>query len=250
MGITRPCTKYNVLVKRVEDIAPAIKKAFHIASTGRPGPVLVDIPKDITTEKTDFAYPKKTPDLRSYRPVARGHMGQIKRAATLIRNAKRLMIYSGGGVVIGDASAEFCKLARALKCPVTNTLMGLGAFPGGDPQFVGMLGMHGTYEANMAMQQCDVLLAVGARFDDRVIGNPAHFAQEERQIIHIDVDPSSISKRGQVDVPIVGDVGAVLRDLNGAVSPPSADGAKGVVGRRSGSGAKRTACATRRKRAW
>ena len=222
VGITRPCTKYNVLVKRVEDIAPAIKKAFHIASTGRPGPVLVDIPKDITTEKTDFAYPKKTPDLRSYRPVARGHMGQIKRAATLIRNAKRLMIYSGGGVVIGDASAEFCKLARALKCPVTNTLMGLGAFPGGDPQFVGMLGMHGTYEANMAMQQCDVLLAVGARFDDRVIGNPAHFAQEERQIIHIDVDPSSISKRVQVDVPIVGDVGAVLRDLNGAVSPPAA----------------------------
>ena len=222
VGITRPCTKYNVLVKRTEDIAPAIRKAFHIAATGRPGPVLVDIPKDITMTKAAFHYPKKAPELRSYRPVGRGHRGQIKRAADLIRGAKRLMLYTGGGVILGDAAAELTKLARTLKCPVTNTLMGLGGFPGGDPQFVGMLGMHGTYEANLAMQSCDVLLAVGARFDDRVIGNPSHFAREARKIIHIDVDPSSISKRVQVDVPIVGDVGAVLRDLNEVAAPPPA----------------------------
>ena len=214
VGITRSCTKYNVLVKRVEDIAPMIHRAFHIARSGRQGPVLVDIPKDITAQSCVFDYPKAPPVMRSYNPAAAGHSGQIKRALAMIKKARRLMLYSGGGVISGEASAEFCKFARTLGAPVTNTLMGLGAFPGGDAQFTGMPGMHGTYETNMAMQHCDVLVAVGARFDDRVIGNPAHFAQESRRIIHLDIDPSSISKRVRVDVPIVGDVRAVLKKMN------------------------------------
>lgn len=214
VGITRSCTKYNVLVRRVEDIAPMIHRAFHLARSGRPGPVLVDIPKDITAQSCVFDYPKTPPKMRAYNPNAEGHSGQIKKALAMIKKAKRLMVYSGGGVIASEASAEFGKFARTLGAPVTNTLMGLGAFPGDDALFTGMPGMHGTFETNMAMQHCDVLVAVGARFDDRVIGNPAHFAREERRIIHLDIDPSSISKRVRVDVPIVGDVRAVLRKMN------------------------------------
>lgn len=213
VGITRPCVKHNFLVKDVRDIASTIKKAFYIASTGRPGPVVVDIPKDITAHKTSFHYPESV-EMRSYNPVLKGHSGQIKKAIKLLLEAKRPMIYTGGGLVLGDGAAELVKLAQTLNYPVTNTLMGLGGFPATDPQFVGMLGMHGTYEANMAMQNCDVLIAVGARFDDRVIGNPKHFLSQKRTIIHIDVDPSSISKRVKVDVPIVGHVQSVLAEMN------------------------------------
>ncbi|MDO9468148.1 MAG: acetolactate synthase 3 catalytic subunit [Thiobacillus sp.] len=212
VGITRPCVKHNFLVKDVKDLAVTMKKAFIIAATGRPGPVVVDVPKDVTAHITDFVYPD-TVEMRSYNPVVKGHSGQMKRAVQMLLEARRPMIYAGGGVVLGDASAQLLELARLLGFPVTNTLMGLGGHPATDKQNLGMLGMHGTYEANMAMQHCDVLLAVGARFDDRVIGNPAHFAREQRRIIHIDVDPSSISKRVKVDVPIVGDVKNVLNDM-------------------------------------
>ena len=212
VGITRPCVKHNFLVKDVKDLAATMKKAFIIASTGRPGPVVVDVPKDITFQTTDFEYPA-TIEMRSYNPVVKGHNGQMKRAVHMLLEAKRPMIYAGGGVVLGNASEQLFELARLLGFPVTNTLMGLGGHPATDKQNLGMLGMHGTYEANMAMQHCDVLLAVGARFDDRVIGNPEHFAREQRNIIHIDVDPSSISKRVRVDVPIVGDVKSVLTDM-------------------------------------
>ena len=212
VGITRPCVKHNFLVKDVRDLAITIKKAFIIAATGRPGPVVVDIPKDITIHKTEYFYPA-TVEMRSYNPVSKGHMGQIKKAAQMLLEAKRPLIYTGGGVVLGNAAGQLRELAGLLHFPVTSTLMGLGAFPASNKQFLGMLGMHGTYEANMAMQHCDVLLAVGARFDDRVIGSPEHFAREQRKIIHIDVDPSSISKRVRVDVPIVGDVVSVLEDL-------------------------------------
>ncbi len=212
VGITRPCVKHNFLVKDVKDLAVTMKKAFIIAATGRPGPVVVDVPKDVTAHLTEFVYPA-TVEMRSYNPVVKGHSGQLKRAVQMLLEAKRPMIYAGGGVVLGDASAQLLELARLLGFPVTNTLMGLGGHPATDRQNLGMLGMHGTYEANMAMQHCDVLLAVGARFDDRVIGNPAHFAREQRRIIHIDVDPSSISKRVKVDVPIVGDVQNVLTDM-------------------------------------
>ncbi len=213
VGITRPCVKHNILVKDVAEIAPAIKKAFYLAGTGRPGPVVVDIPKDITLTKANYFYPK-TVSLRSYNMVTRGHSGQIRKAIQLLTQAKRPVIYSGGGIVLGNAAAELTQLVRKLGFPCTNTLMGLGGYPATDRQFLGMLGMHGTYEANMAMQNCDVLVAIGARFDDRVIGNPKHFAQENRKIIHIDIDPSSISKRVRVDVPIVGDVKEVLVELN------------------------------------
>jgi len=212
VGITRPCVKHNFLVKDVKDLAMTMKKAFIIAATGRPGPVVVDIPKDVTAHMTEFSYPA-TVEMRSYNPVVKGHSGQMKRAVQMLLEAKRPMIYAGGGVVLGDAAVQLTELARLLGFPVTNTLMGLGGHPATDKQNLGMLGMHGTYEANMAMQHCDVLLAVGARFDDRVIGNPAHFAREQRRIIHIDVDPSSISKRVKVDVPIVGDVQNVLTDM-------------------------------------
>jgi acetolactate synthase-1/2/3 large subunit len=214
VGITRPAVKHNFLVKDVSQLAVTIKKAFHIATTGRPGPVLVDIPKDVSMQTATFHYPAKI-SLRSYAPVTRGHAGQVKKALTLLLEAKRPMIYVGGGAILGNASAEVAEIVRLLGYPVTNTLMGLGAYPATDRQFVGMLGMHGTYEANNAMQNSDVLLAVGARFDDRVIGNPAHFAagNPSRKIIHIDVDPSSISKRVRVDVPIVGGVKEVLQDL-------------------------------------
>ncbi len=212
VGITRPCVKHNFLVKDVRDIAPTIKKAFYIAATGRPGPVVVDIPKDITAEKTEFSYPDKV-EMRSYNPVVKGHAGQIKKAMQMIMSAKRPMIYAGGGVILGGAAAELTKLVKLLGFPCTNTLMGLGGYPATDRQFVGMLGMHGTYEANMAMQHCDVLLAIGARFDDRVIGNPEHFFEQPRKIIHVDIDPSSISKRVRVDIPVVGNVRDVLQEM-------------------------------------
>ncbi|MGH8619941.1 MAG: acetolactate synthase 3 catalytic subunit [Burkholderiales bacterium] len=221
VGITRPCVKHNFLVKDVKDIAETMKKAFFIAKTGRPGPVVVDIPKDITTHKAWFAYPE-TVSLRSYNPVTKGHPGQIKKALQLLLKAQRPMIYAGGGVILGDAAEELTQLVRRLGFPCTNTLMGLGGYPANDRQSLGMLGMHGTYEANLAMQNCDVLLAVGARFDDRVIGNPKHFFEEPRTIIHIDIDPSSISKRVKVDVPIVGDVRDVLRELNQQVESTQA----------------------------
>jgi acetolactate synthase I/II/III large subunit len=215
VGITRPIVKHNFLVKDVRDLAETMKRAFHIARTGRPGPVVVDIPKDISFNKTPFdaeAY-KKPVELRSYQPVRKGHGGQIRKALQLLLAAKRPYIYTGGGVILSNASAELRTLVDMLGYPVTNTLMGLGAYPASDRKFLGMLGMHGTVEANNAMQNCDVLLAVGARFDDRVIGNPKHFAQNERKIIHIDIDPSSISKRVKVDIPIVGDVKDVLNEL-------------------------------------
>jgi len=212
VGITRPCVKHNFLVKDVKDLATTIKKAFYLASTGRPGPVLVDIPKDITAQLCEFIYPE-TVSMRSYNPVRKGHAGQIQKAVQLLLEAKRPMVYTGGGVILSNAAPQLTELVRLTGFPCTNTLMGLGGFPATDPQFLGMLGMHGTYEANMAMQHCDVLLAIGARFDDRVIGNPAHFAQNPRKIIHIDIDPSSISKRVKVDVPIVGNVPDVLDEL-------------------------------------
>jgi acetolactate synthase-1/2/3 large subunit len=212
VGITRPCVKHNFLVKDIKDLAATFKKAFHIAASGRPGPVLIDVPKDVTAHLAEFVYPASV-EMRSYNPMVKGHSGQLKRAVQMLLEAKRPMIYAGGGVVLGDAATQLTELTRLLGFPVTNTLMGLGGYPATDKQNLGMLGMHGTYEANMAMQHCDVLIAVGARFDDRVIGNPGHFAREERRIIHIDVDPSSISKRVKVDVPIVGDVKSVLDDL-------------------------------------
>jgi acetolactate synthase-1/2/3 large subunit len=212
VGITRPIVKHNFLVKDVADLATTMKKAFHIARTGRPGPVVVDIPKDVSLKTTAFSYPE-TVEMRSYNPVRKGHGGQIRKAVQLLLAAKRPYIYTGGGVILGDATAELRELVAMLGYPCTSTLMGLGAIAASEPKFLGMLGMHGTYEANMTMQNADVVIAVGARFDDRVIGNPKHFAQVERKIIHIDIDPSSISKRVKVDIPIVGDVKDVLQEM-------------------------------------
>ena len=212
VGITRPCVKHNFLVERVEDLAITIKKAFFIATSGRPGPVVVDIPKDVTANVAEYHYPK-TVEMRSYKPTTKGHPGQIKKAAQLILGAQKPMIYSGGGVILDNASRELTTFGRLLGCPITNTLMGLGGYPATDPQFVGMLGMHGTYEANMAMHHCDVLVAIGARFDDRVTGDLAQFCPSAK-IVHIDIDPSSISKNVRVDVPIVGGVANVLAELN------------------------------------
>ncbi len=212
VGITRPCVKHNFLVKNVDDLAATMKKAFYLATTGRPGPVVVDVPKDVTQAKAPFAYPK-TIALRSYNPVTKGHAGQIRKAVQFLLEAKRPMVYSGGGVILNDAADALTRLVRLLGFPCTTTLMGLGGFPGTDPQYTGLPGMHGTFESNMAMQNCDVLLAVGARFDDRVIGDPKHFYRADRKIIHIDIDPSSISKRVKVDVPIVGYVGDVLAEM-------------------------------------
>ena len=212
VGITRPCVKHNFLVKDAKDIAATMKKAFYLASSGRPGPVLVDIPKDITIAKARFEYPE-TVTMRSYNPVTKGHPGQIKKAVQLLLEAERPKIYAGGGVILSEAAPQLTAFVKQLGFPCTKTLMGLGGYPATDPQSLGMLGMHGTYEANMAMQNCDVLLAVGARFDDRVIGSPEHFAQNPRKIIHIDIDPSSISKRVKVDVPIVGNVTDVLDEM-------------------------------------
>jgi acetolactate synthase-1/2/3 large subunit len=225
VGITRPCVKHNFLVKDVKDLAMTMKKAFHIAQSGRPGPVLVDIPKDITRDRCKFEYPKEV-SLRSYNPVVKGHLGQIKKAVQMILLAERPMVYSGGGVILSNASDELTELVDLLGAPCTNTLMGLGAYKASDPKFLGMPGMHGTYECNMAMQHCDVLIAVGARFDDRVIGNPKHFAQNPRKIVHIDIDPSVIAKRVKVDLPIVGDVREVLRDLLANLKESTAGAAK------------------------
>ena len=212
VGITRPVVKHNFLVKDVKDLPMVLKKAFHIAQTGRPGPVLIDIPKDVSAAKGLFVYPE-TLEMRSYNPVVKGHSGQIRKAISLLQEAQRPYIYTGGGVILADAAPELKEFADLLGYPVTNTLMGLGGFPGSSPQFVGMLGMHGTYEANMAMQHSDVLIAIGARFDDRVIGNTVHFASHPRKIIHIDIDPSVISKRVKVDVPIVGNLKEVLQEM-------------------------------------
>ena len=214
VGITRPCVKHNFLVRDVKDLAETMRKAFYIAKTGRPGPVLVDIPKDITVATCKYTAQRDEVSLRSYTPVVKGHQGQIKKAVQMLLAAERPMIYSGGGVVLADAAQELRQLVDLVGAPCTNTLMGLGAMASTDKHFVGMPGMHGTYEANLAMQNCDVLVAVGARFDDRVIGNPRHFAQNQRKIIHIDIDPSSISKRVRVDVPIVGSVKDVLQEFN------------------------------------
>ncbi len=213
VGITRPCVKHNFLVKDVRDLAATLKKAFYVAMAGRPGPVVVDIPKDVTAPhvKVPYEYPAEV-TLRSYNPTTRGHAGQIRRALDLILSAKRPMLYTGGGVILDNASDELIELTRLLGIPITNTLMGLGAYPATDKQFVGMLGMHGTYEANMAMHECDVLIAIGARFDDRVVGDPSKFCPHAK-IVHIDIDPSSISKTVKVDVPIVGSVGNVLREM-------------------------------------
>jgi acetolactate synthase-1/2/3 large subunit len=213
VGITRPCVKHNFLVKDVRDLAPTLKKAFYIATTGRPGPVVVDIPKNVTDPnvKVPYVYPE-TISIRSYNPVVKGHPGQIKKAVDVILSANRPMIYAGGGVILSNASDSLTRFARLLAYPVTNTLMGLGGYPGTDSQFVGMLGMHGTYEANMAMHECDVLVAIGARFDDRVTGKLELFCPNA-EIVHVDIDPSSISKNVHVDIPIVGDVDAVLRDM-------------------------------------
>ena len=212
VGITRPVVKHNFLVKDVKDLPLVLKKAFHIAQTGRPGPVLIDIPKDVSAAKGPFVYPQ-TLEMRSYNPVVKGHSGQIRKAVALLQEAERPYIYTGGGVILADAAPELKEFADLLGYPVTNTLMGLGGFPGTSPQFLGMLGMHGTYEANMAMQHSDVLIAIGARFDDRVIGNTQHFASHPRKIIHIDIDPSVISKRVKVDVPIVGNLKEVLQEM-------------------------------------
>ena len=225
VGITRPCVKHNFLVKNVSELAVTMKKAFHIAKSGRPGPVLVDIPKDITKQKCGFFYPDKVL-LRSYNPTLKGHSGQIKKAAKLICSATKLMVYTGGGVILGNASGVVTNLIKKLGAPCTNTLMGLGSFPATDDQFLGMPGMHGTYECNMAMQNCDVLVAIGARFDDRVIGNPAHFRQNPRKIIHIDIDPSSISKRVKVDMPIVGNIEDVVSVLLSELDQLEVEGIK------------------------
>jgi acetolactate synthase-1/2/3 large subunit len=215
VGITRPVVKHNFLIEDVKDIATTFKKAFYVATTGRPGPVVIDIPKDITAARCEFTYPAEI-KMRSYNPTVKGHIGQIKRAVDLILSAERPMIYTGGGVILGDASAQLTEFAQRLGYPITNTLMGLGAYPARDQQFLGMLGMHGTYEANMAMHHCDVLIAIGARFDDRVTGNLEKFCPSA-SIIHVDVDPASISKNVKVDIPIVGQVAQVLENLNGVL---------------------------------
>ena len=213
VGISRPCVKHNFLVTKVEDLAPTIKKAFQIARTGRPGPVVVDIAKDVTQTNAKFSYPQEDVFIRSYQPVVNGHVGQIKKAVQMLAAAKRPLVYFGGGVTLGNASEKLIEFVKTLNIPCTSTLMGLGAFPAGRQQYLGMLGMHGTYEANLAMHNADVIVAVGARFDDRVISVPAKFAEQPRKIIHIDIDPSSIAKRVKVDVPIVGDVKNVLKEM-------------------------------------
>ena len=212
VGITRPIVKHNFLINDVKDIATVFKKAFYVATTGRPGPVVIDIPKDITAETTEFEYPSKI-EMRSYTPTEQRNDERIKAALDLITTAERPMIYTGGGVILGNGSEQLRTFVRKLGYPITQTLMGLGAFPASDPQSLGMLGMHGTYEANMGMHHCDCLIAIGARFDDRVTGNLEKFCPDAK-IIHVDVDPASISKNVKVDVAIVGDVVDVLDAFN------------------------------------
>ncbi len=213
VGISRPCVKHNFLVKDVKDLADTLKRAFYVAATGRPGPVVVDIPKDVTDPKIKIPYTyKQTISMRSYNPVTKGHPVQVKKALDLILSAKKPVIYSGGGVILSNAAQSLTQLVQRLGFPITSTLMGLGAYPGSDDQFLGMLGMHGTYEANMAMHETDVLIAIGARFDDRVTGTLEQFCPNAK-IVHIDIDPSSISKTVKVDIPIVGDVDDVLTSM-------------------------------------
>ena len=213
VGITRPCVKHNFLVKDIHELAATIHKAFYIASSGRPGPVVVDIPKDVTDPNIKIPYhPPDRIHMRSYNPVQKGHLGQIKKAVDALLTARRPIFYTGGGVVLGDGASELTELVKHTGFPITSTLMGLGAFPSTDRQFLGMLGMHGTYEANMAMHETDLLIAIGARFDDRVTGKIEHFCPNAR-VIHVDVDPSSISKNVRVDIPIVGPVQPVLKDM-------------------------------------
>ncbi len=211
VGITRPIVKHNFLVKDIKDLAETMKKAFYVATSGRPGPVVVDVPKDVTGQSAEYSYPKEI-SMRSYNPVSKGHVGQIKKAVELILSAKKPMIYSGGGVILGEGCQQLRDFTQKLGYPITNTLMGLGAYSATDKQFIGMLGMHGTYEANMSMHHCDVLIAIGARFDDRVTGNLEKFCPDAK-ILHVDVDPASISKTVKVDVPIVGEVVEVLEAL-------------------------------------
>jgi len=235
VGISRPIVKHSFLVQKAEQIPETIKKAFHIAATGRPGPVVIDIPKDVTNpaEKFEYAYPERV-RMRSYNPVTRGHSGQIRKAVQLLLSATRPVIYSGGGVILGNGSEQLRALARHLNYPVTNTLMGLGAYPGTDRQFLGMLGMHGTYEANMAMHHADVIIAIGARFDDRVTNTPSRFCPDAK-IIHVDIDPTSISKTVMADIPITGPVDAVLEDMLSQVKE---------IQRESGSGPDKAAIAS------
>ncbi|MDY0249374.1 MAG: acetolactate synthase 3 large subunit [Pseudomonas sp.] len=217
IGISRPIVKHSFIIKHPSEIPEVVKKAFYLAESGRPGPVVIDVPKDMTNpiDKFEYSYPKKA-KLRSYAPATRGHSGQIRKAAEMLLAAKRPIVYAGGGVVLGGASAQLTEMAKLLNVPVTNTLMGLGCFPGDDRQFVGMLGMHGSYTANLTMHHCDVLLAVGARFDDRVINGAAKFCPNAK-IIHIDIDPASISKTIKADIPIVGPVDSVLADMLAAL---------------------------------
>ncbi|MDX1346755.1 MAG: acetolactate synthase 3 large subunit [Thiomicrorhabdus chilensis] len=212
VGITRPIVKHNFLVKSVDELASTLKKAFYLATTGRPGPVVIDIPKDIQNAKSTYVYPQEV-EMRSYLPVTKGHSGQIKKAVEMMLSAKRPILYTGGGVILGDASEELIKLTHKLGFPITQTLMGLGAFPASDKQSVGMLGMHGTYEANLSMHHSDVIIAIGARFDDRVTGNLEKFCPDAK-IVHVDIDPASISKNVIVDIPIVGPVKQVLTEMN------------------------------------
>jgi acetolactate synthase-1/2/3 large subunit len=211
VGITRPIVKHNFLVKDVNDLASTLKKAFYIATTGRPGPVVIDLPKDVQNAKSTYEYPQEV-DLRSYIPVTKGHSGQIKKAVEMMLSAKKPIFYTGGGVILGDASDALRELAQKLGYPVTNTLMGLGVYPPNDKQFLGMLGMHGTYEANLAMHNSDLIIAIGSRFDDRVTGNLEKFCPEAK-VIHVDIDPASISKNVAVDIPIVGPVNQVLLEM-------------------------------------
>lgn len=217
IGISRPIVKHSFIIKHPSEIPDVVKKAFYLAESGRPGPVVIDVPKDMTNpiEKFEYSYPKKA-KLRSYAPATRGHSGQIRKAAEMLLTAKRPVIYAGGGVILGGASAQLTEMAKLLNTPVTNTLMGLGCYPGDDRQFVGMLGMHGSYTANLTMHHCDVLVAVGARFDDRVINGAAKFCPNAK-IIHIDIDPASISKTIKADIPIVGPVDSVLADMLAAL---------------------------------
>ncbi|MDA0979649.1 MAG: acetolactate synthase 3 large subunit [Proteobacteria bacterium] len=219
VGVSRPVVKHSFLVKSAADLPETIKKAFYIATSGRPGPVVVDIPKDVTnpTDLFDYSYPDKVV-MRSYSPATRGHTGQIKKAIKMLLGSQRPMIYSGGGVIQGNASEQLTQLARMLGFPITNTLMGLGAYPGTDSQFLGMLGMHGTFEANNAMHHCDLLLAIGARFDDRITNTVSKFCPYAK-IIHVDIDPASISKIVDADVPIVGPVDAVLDEMIRLLEP-------------------------------
>jgi acetolactate synthase-1/2/3 large subunit len=220
VGITRPCTKHNYLVRDVEDLARTVKEAFYIARSGRPGPVLVDIPKDVSAALAEFRYPEKV-IVRGYQPNYHGHPGQIKRALRQIHSSRKPVLYTGGGIISSNASEELLKLAERLSIPVTNTLMGLGGFPGDHPLFLGMLGMHGTYTANMAITNCDLIIAVGARFDDRATGKIDEFAPHAK-VIHVDIDPTSISKNVRVDIPIVGDARNVLKKMvQGVEEEPS-----------------------------